>query len=74
MTTNTRTEQRLLASIRKAKTADTATTPQPLAEEPPPHQPRDASTASTAGKSSKTSRGEAPGADPYQLGRRVWPD
>jgi hypothetical protein len=32
MTTNTRTEQRLLASIRKAKTADTATTPQPLAE------------------------------------------
>lgn len=74
MTTRDRTERHLLSSIRKAKTGDTAESTQPVvATQQPPTQEQPAA-ASPEREPSSMPRAEDPRPDPYQLGRRVWPD
>lgn len=74
MTTHDRTERRLLASIRKAKTGDTAESTQPVAEPQPPPTQEQSAAASPEKEPSSMPRAEDPRPDPYRLGRRVWPD
>lgn len=74
MTTRDRTERHLLASIRKAKTGDTAEPAQPLAEVQQPSTTGQPAAATPASAPSPLPRAETPRRDPYQLGHRVWPD
>lgn len=74
MTTRDRTERHLLSSIRKAKTGEpTAPTP-PVVEAQQPPTTGQPAVASPPSEPSPMPRAEAPRQDPYQLGRRVWPD
>lgn len=74
MSTRDRTERNLLSSIRKAKTGDTAEPAQPLAEAQRPATTGQPAAATPPSELSPLPRAEAPRRDPYQLGRRVWPD
>lgn len=74
MTTRDRTERNLLSSIRKAKTGDTAEPTQPVAQPQQPPTRGQPAAASPQSQPSLLPRTEAPSRDPYQLGRRVWPD
>jgi hypothetical protein len=71
MTTRNQTERRLLESIRKAKTGET---PEPTAEAAKGAAPEGTATAAESDQGTDTPRMEPWPADPYQLGRRVWPD
>ena len=73
MTTRNQTERRLLESIRKAKTGETPEPTKRPAEAAKDAAPQDPATAA-ADQETDTPRMEPWPADPYQLGRRVWPD
>lgn len=74
MTTRDRTERHLRSSIRKAKTGEAAEPAQLVAEPQQPPTQEQPAAASQQGQPSLPPRTEAPSRDPYQLGRRVWPD
>jgi hypothetical protein len=74
MTTRNRTERRLLDTIRKAKTEEGTEVLEPVAE-----IRRRRPTSKTAEAAKPTEGADrfgtgVPRDDPYQLGRRVWPD
>ena len=74
MTTRNQTERRLLESIRKAKTGETPEPTKPPAEAAKGAAPEGAATAAESDQGTGTPWIEPWPADPYQLGRRVWPD
>ncbi|MFN2241940.1 MAG: hypothetical protein ACK2U2_06610 [Anaerolineae bacterium] len=74
MTTRNQTERRLLESIRKAKTGETPEPTTAPAETAKGAAPEGTATAAAPDQETDTPRMEPWPADPYQLGRRVWPD
>lgn len=74
MTTRNQTERRLLESIRKAKTGETPESSKPPAETATAAVPESAATAAESDQGTGSPTMEPWQADPYQLGRRVWPD
>ncbi|MFY9973040.1 MAG: hypothetical protein WAK53_02190 [Chromatiaceae bacterium] len=74
MTTRNQTERRLLESIRKAKTGETPEPTKPPVEATKAGAPEGTATAAESDQGTDTPRMEPWPADPYQLGRRVWPD
>ena len=74
MTTRNQTERRLLESIRKAKTGETPESSKPPAEAAKAAVPEATATAAEPDQGTGAPRIEPWQADPYQLGRRVWPD
>jgi len=74
MTTRNQTERRLLESIRKAKTGETPEPTKPPAEATKAGAPEGTATAAESDQGTGTPRIDLWPADPYQLGRRVWPD
>lgn len=74
MTTRNQTERRLLESIRKAKTGETPEPTKRPAEATKAGAPEGTDTAAAPDQETGTPRMEPWQADPYQLGRRVWPD